>query len=88
MKVLKFGAVWCADCLVMRPMWQEVEKQIPGFETEYYDADESPDALKKYKVKNIPECIFLDQDGQEIFRLQGIQNKEDILKAVKENLDK
>ena len=40
MKVLKFGAIWCKECLVMRPMWGEIEKEIPDLETEYHDADE------------------------------------------------
>ena len=25
MKVLKFGAVWCPGCLVMKPRWKEIE---------------------------------------------------------------
>jgi len=28
MKVLKFGAVWCPGCLVMRPRWAEIENGI------------------------------------------------------------
>lgn len=88
MKVLKFGAIWCKECLVMKPVWEDIEEEIPGFKTEYYDADESPDVLKKYNVKDIPVFIFLDKDGQEILRLQGVQNKDDLVKLVKENLDK
>ena len=28
MKILKFGAVWCMQCLVMRPIWEEIEAEI------------------------------------------------------------
>lgn len=40
MKVLKIGAVWCNGCLVMRPRWQEIEKENPWLKTEYFDFDE------------------------------------------------
>ena len=88
MKVLKFGAVWCKECLVMRPMWEDIEKEKPELSTEYYDVDENPEITKKHDIKNIPEFIFLANDGKEILRLQGAQSKKDLLKIVNENLDK
>ena len=86
MKVLKFGAIWCTECLVMKPMWQEIEEEIRELVTEYYDADENPEMLKKYEVKNIPCFIFLDKDGNEIYRLNGIQNKENLIEEVKNRI--
>lgn len=88
MKVLKFGAIWCKECLVMKPMWTEIEAEIPELKTEYFDADEHPEVLKKYNVKDIPVFVFLDKDDNEILRLQGAQNKEELVEIVKENLDK
>ena len=88
MKVLKFGAVWCAECLVMRPMWQEIEKDIPELKTEYFDADNNSEKLKEYGVTDIPVFIFLDKEGKEFLRLKGIQNKTDLIKIVKDNIDK
>lgn len=88
MKVLKFGAIWCTECLVMKPMWAAIEAEIPELETEYYDADEAKDIVNRYKVEDIPAFIFLDQNGKEFLRLKGIQNKDDLLKIVKDNLEK
>jgi thiol-disulfide isomerase/thioredoxin len=88
MKVLKFGAIWCKECLVMKPMWAEIENNIPELATEYFDADENPEKLKEYGIEKIPVFIFLDKNDQEILRLQGIQNKEDLEKIVMENLGK
>lgn len=88
MRVLKFGAIWCKECLVMKPIWEEVEENVQGLDTEYYDADENSEILKKYRVLNVPTFIFLDKKGSEILRLEGLQNKEELLKIVKENLDK
>lgn len=88
MKVLKFGAIWCKDCLVMRPVWQEVEEEIKELKTEYYDADEHPEMLKKYGIKDIPVFIFLDKDDKEILRLENMQKKDDLITIVKENINK
>ncbi len=88
MKVLKFGAIWCKECLVMKSIWEIIEEEIPELVAEYYDADESPEVLKKYNVTDIPVFIFLNKNGEEILRLNGVQNKEELVQAVNENLYK
>ena len=88
MKILKFGAVWCKECLVMKPMWAEIEAEIPEMETEYYDADDDPEIIKKYNAKKVPIFIFLDKNDREILRLQGIQDKKELIKLIEDNLDK
>lgn len=72
----------------MRPMWAEIEREMPGLKTEYYDADEHPDLIEKYGAKNIPIFIFLDKTGEEFLRLQGYQKKEELEKIIKENLNR
>ena len=66
----------------MRPMWDEIEKQFPDLQTEYYDADEHPEALEKYEVKDIPSFIFLDDNDKIVDTLKGTQNKEDLITKV------
>lgn len=88
MKILKFGAIWCTECLVMRPMWSEIEKLFPNLKTEYFDADENPEILESYKVKEVPVFIFLDDNGDEILRLKGVQNKENLIQKIQEFLNK
>jgi len=73
MKILKIGAVWCSGCLVMRPRWQKIEKQIQDLNTEYFDFDERKDIVEQYKIENskLPVFIFLDKDGNELERKTG-----------------
>lgn len=82
MKVLKFGAKWCPGCIVMKPRWEEVEKENPWLETEFYDYDENPEMAKKYDIKELPEFIFLDKEGNEITRMKGEIEKEALVDAI------
>lgn len=84
MKVLKIGAVWCNGCLVMRPRWQEIEKETPWLKTEYFDFDKDKAVVKKYNITSgvLPVFIFLDKRGQEIQRLNGEIAKDKLLKVI------
>lgn len=88
MKVLKFGAVWCNTCLVMKPRWEEIEQEHDWLETEYYDADEREDLIEEHEVETIPSFIFLNQEGEEIERLKGEVSKEKLVETIKELKDK
>ena len=89
MKVLKFGAVWCSGCLVMKPRWQEIEKEHPWLKTEYFDYDKDKEMIAKYKIdKNLPAFVFLDKDGKEFLRLHGEPSKDELIKTILENKEK
>lgn len=89
MRVLKFGAVWCAGCLVMKPRWKEIEEENPWLKNEYYDFDVDKKMVEKYKIdKNLPTFIFLDKEGNEFMRLSGETEKEKLIEIIKQNKDK
>lgn len=89
MKVLKFGAVWCPGCLVMKPRWQEIEKELSWLETEYYDIDKDQEMAEKYKIESdiIPAFIFLDKNNKEIKRLNGEIEKDKLIEICKKYKD-
>ncbi|HOM78222.1 MAG TPA: thioredoxin family protein [bacterium] len=89
MKVLKFGAVWCPGCLVMRPIWKELEKEYPMLITEYYDFDTEKALVEKYKVnENLPTFIFLDKNEHELVRLSGEVPKKKLAEMIEEYNDR
>jgi len=88
MKVLKFGAVWCSSCLVMRPRWEKIEQANSWLQTEYYDVDEFPEMIKKYSLKTYPSFIWLDKDGNEIIRREGEIDKKEIIELINEYKEK
>jgi len=89
MKVLKFGAIWCQACLVMKPRWEEIEKELPWLKTEYFDYDKSKDTIKEYNVGDeIPVFIFLDNNGKEFDRSKGEIDKQKLIDFCEINKDK
>lgn len=72
----------------MRPMWEEIEAITPALVTEYFDADNNQDIFEKYGVKDIPTFIFLAENGDEIERLEGVQNKEELVEKIKSYIGK
>jgi thiol-disulfide isomerase/thioredoxin len=88
-KVLKFGAVWCSGCLVMKPRWAEIEAENPWLETEMHDFDQDQEAVKKYNIDDkLPVFVFLDKNGDEFLRLTGEIDKEKLINIINENKDK
>lgn len=89
MKVLKFGAEWCSGCIIMKPRWQEIEKENPWLETKYYDFDQDKEAIEKYQINEIlPVFIFLNKDGEEFLRLDGEVDKSKLREIIEENKNK
>jgi thiol-disulfide isomerase/thioredoxin len=89
MKVLKFGAVWCPGCLIMKPMWKEIEIENPWLQTKYYDFDQDKEMVEKYHITDVlPVFVFLDKDDNEFLRLDGEIGKQKIIEIINQNKDK
>lgn len=86
MRIIKFTALWCADCIVMRPVWQAVAEKFPQVEIIDFDFDEHQDEAKNFGVDKVPTNIFFDSRDTEITRTEGMQNKADLIKLIEENL--
>lgn len=85
MKVLKFGAVWCAGCLVMKPRWKEIEAEHPWLKTEYYDFDTDKEMVNKYHIDStLPAFIFVNEQGDELLRLTGEVDTETLVQHINE----
>ena len=88
MKVIKFGAVWCSGCLVMKPRWAEIEAENPWLQTEMHDFDQDKEFIDKYNIDTLPAFIFLDKDDNEFLRLTGEIEKDKLISIINENKDR
>ncbi len=84
MKIIKIGSSWCSGCVVMRKVWEEIDKEIK-LDTEYYDFDIYEDMLKeKYQIGDkLPILIFLNKENQEVERVIGEIKKDDLMKIIR-----
>lgn len=89
MKVIKFGAVWCSGCLVMKPRWAEIESENTWLQTEMHDFDEDKEAVEKYGITDtLPVFVFLDKDGNEFLRMTGEVDKDKLVAIINENKER
>ncbi len=83
MKILKFNAVWCSGCLVMKKTIKEIEELYPNIEIESYDYDMDQEQVEKWNVGEIiPVLVFTDENYNEISRLIGEKTKKEIIKEI------
>lgn len=83
MKVLKFNAIWCSACLVMKKTYQKIFEEYKQFEIVNYDYDMDEEMVEKYNIgTTIPVLIFLDDEDKEIMRIVGEKSYEYIQNEI------
>lgn len=81
-KLLDYWAVWCGPCQTMKPVVEELEKELAGkVEVVKINVDEKPEEASKYGVMSIPTYIVL-KEGKEVGRRIGVTAKADLLKLL------
>lgn len=81
LKLLKFGASYCAPCRSLTPILEELKDKVT---IEDIDVDEvDPIVLTNYKIRNIPVLVLL-QDNKEVWKHVGSISKVDLENKLKE----
>lgn len=80
-KILKFGADWCMPCKVLNKKLED----FTDCEVVKYDVDDvDEELLEKYRIRNIPVTILVDDNEEEIQRWVGLFNLQEITDKIKE----
>jgi thioredoxin 1 len=78
--LLDLGSTTCVPCKAMAPILDEMRETFAGqLEVRFVDVREDAEAARDHEVRIIPTQIFLDEDGNELFRHQGFFSREDML---------
>ncbi|NQV17792.1 MAG: thioredoxin family protein [Armatimonadetes bacterium] len=83
--VLDIGASSCIPCKMMKPIFEELEKEYEGkANILLLEISDYRDIANKYKVRVIPTQIFFDKNGNQYWRHEGFLSKEDIIEKLNE----
>lgn len=81
-----FWAAWCAPCLMIAPILEEIAKEYEGkLKVAKLDVDKSPELATRYGVQSIPNLIVF-KDGEAVERLIGYMPKQKLLERISPHL--
>ncbi len=83
--VLDLGAGTCIPCKMMKPIFEELEKEYKGrANIILLEISDHRDLARKYGVRVMPTQIFIDTEGNVYWRHEGFLSKDAIIKKLKE----
>ena len=83
--LVDLGAGTCIPCKMMAPILEEAKKEYEGKAIiKIIDVNENRDEAIKYNISLIPTQIFFDANGKEVYRHEGVLEKEEIAAKFKE----
>lgn len=79
-----FFSATCGPCKMLSFVLKDVEKAFDGqVKILKVDFDKNRELTERYGVKGYPTLVFL-KDGEEMSRLQGLQQKPAVIKKLEE----
>ncbi len=79
--VVDFYATWCPPCKMLAPIMEEIAEEAENYIVAKLDIDEAINVANELGVMSIPTVIIF-KDGQEMERLIGFRNKEELLEKI------
>ena len=86
MRIIKIGALWCSACLVTNNALNKILKEHDNIELINLDYDFDEDEVQKYSPGEVLPVLIFEKDGQEVTRLKGEKNYDEIMDVVGELL--
>lgn len=80
-KIVDFYADWCGPCKMMKPVFEELSKEMTQHKFEKINVEENQELATKNQVQGIP-CIIVYKDDKEVDRIVGFRSKEDLKKEI------
>jgi len=85
-KVIKFSGSWCGPCRAYKPTFDKVSKmdEFDDIEFQELDVDENEDLAVEYGIRGVPATIFINNKGEMIDRLAGLQTEDALVSKIRE----
>ncbi len=84
--VVDFWAVWCAPCVRIAPMLEEMAAEYDGqFKVAKLNVDENPNTAVAYGIMSIP-TLMVFKNGKPVERIVGYMPKERLMDKIKPHM--
>ena len=86
-KIIKFGASWCAPCKTFEPVFKSIAKEYEDKAIFIEkDIEECEEEAEEYQIRSVPTLLFLDEKGVAVGRIVGTVSKEIVIETLEELL--
>jgi rhodanese-related sulfurtransferase len=83
--LVDFGAVWCPPCQKMKPIVEQLKKDLgASLQLVNVDGSTQTELMQQLKIDGIPAFIAY-RNGQEVWRKQGVANLQELKDALHVN---
>jgi len=80
--VVNFHAIsWCTPCKTLAPLFKQLSEEIKDANFYEVDVESEIELAKKFSIMSVPTIVIL-KNGQEIVRINGFSNKENLKSAI------
>lgn len=80
--LVDFWAEWCAPCMMLSPLVDEVAEELDDVKVCKVNCDEARDIALNYGIMSIPTLLVF-QNGEVVKKSVGLVEKSDIMDLVK-----
>jgi thioredoxin 1 len=84
--VVDFWAEWCAPCLMLAPIIEDLAKDYPQVGFGKLNSDESQDIAARYGVMSLPTVLFF-KNGEPVDEVIGAVPREEIEIRLKQIIE-
>lgn len=85
MKLIRFEAVWCPSCLIMKQRFKKLN--LDNIEEVVYNYDVDVEPRETYQIGTLLPVVIVEKEGKEVFRFTGeksVKELEEIIEKYKE----
>lgn len=85
--IIKSFASWCPHCSTMKPIFEQLEKELgQKYTFTEFDVDKYPDLTQQFKIASLPTFIFI-KNKNEVGRILGEMTQNELEKNIEKYLN-